>query len=73
MESVIVAYCKTNEKDFEDTIPLKFVGERNKKIGLSNDIQVLFTEGIEKLSFGYKDALKNLGFRLHDTSKLYFI
>lgn len=71
MESVIVAYCKTNEKDFEDTIPLKFVGERNKKIGLSNDIQVLFTEGIEKLSFGYKDALKNLGFRLHDTSKLY--
>lgn len=71
MESVIVAYCTTHEQDFERTIPLKFLGERNRKLGLSNDIHILFTDGYHRLSSSYKQSLKNLGFTLHDTTKLY--
>ena len=71
MQSVIVAWCRTNEKDFEDFIPLRFVGRRNKKLGYSNNINVLFLDGFERLSQEYRDSLKSLGFILHDVSKMF--
>ena len=72
MQSVIVAWCRTNEKDFEDFIPLQFVGRRNKKLGYSNNINVLFLDGFQRLSQAYRDSLKDLGFILHDVSKMFF-
>lgn len=71
MQSVIVAWCKTNENDFESFVPLQFVGMRNKKLNYSNNINILFISGFEKFSQEYKNSLKNLGFILHDVSKIF--
>ncbi|MFH1832136.1 MAG: hypothetical protein ABH827_05050, partial [bacterium] len=66
MKNVIVAYCNTNEVDFENTIPLLFVGQRNQRLGLSNDFHILFTVGYNKLSDKYRQSLKDVGYKLHD-------
>ncbi len=71
MKNVIVVYCNTNEKDFENIIPLLFVGKRNQKLGLSNDFEVLFSNGYDNLSNDYKDSLKAVGFKIHDVSPIY--
>jgi hypothetical protein len=71
MKSVMVVYCDTNERDFEETIPLKFVGERNKNLEISNDIHLIFSHGIYNLSQTYKNELISLGFILHNASKIY--
>lgn len=71
MKKVIVAWCNTNAYDFESHIPLKFVGQRNKKLGFNNDIHVLVLDGLSRLSEIYKTDLKNLGYVLHDLSSLY--
>jgi len=71
MKNVIVAWCKNKEKDFEDFVPLLFVGKRNKRLGLSNDLNVLFLGGYDLLNERYKNELSKLGFTLHDVSDLY--
>ena len=71
MKNIIVAWCRTNEKDFENFVPLRFVGKRNKKLGFSNDFNVLFLEGYDLLGQAYKNELKELGYILHDVSCLY--
>ncbi|MFH0898528.1 MAG: hypothetical protein V1855_03040, partial [bacterium] len=71
MKNVLVVYCNTNETDFENTIPLLFVGKRNQKLGLSNDFYVLFSNGYNNLSKTYKDALSAVGFKLYDASPIY--
>lgn len=71
MESAIVAYCNGNEKSFEATIPLQFVGQRNQRLGLSNRIHVLFSYGYENLSEAYKQSLASLGFVVHNVASLY--
>ncbi|MBU4269313.1 hypothetical protein KJ644_02375 [Candidatus Dependentiae bacterium] len=71
MQSVIVAWCKTNEVDFESFVPLEFLGKRNQQLGYSNNINILFIDGFEKLSQQYKHSLKSLGFILHNVSKIF--
>lgn len=71
MQNVIIAWCKTNNIDFENFVPLEFVGKRNLKLGFQNNINVLFLEGFSFLSSGYKDSLKSLGYVLHDVSDIY--
>lgn len=71
MKNIIVAWCNTNEVDFENFVPLFFVGQRNQKLGYSNNIDILFLDGFEKLSQRYKDSLKSLGFNLHNINNLY--
>jgi hypothetical protein len=71
MVNVILMYCNGDEADFERTIPLLFVGERNRSLGYSNDIQVLFTYGYDRLRPSYVARLRDLGFAVHDVSALY--
>lgn len=71
MKSVIVAWCNASEKEFENSVPLKFVGNRNKKLGYSNNFEIIFLNGFTHLSEYYKNDLKSLGYNLHDCSKLF--
>ncbi len=71
MKNIIIAWCNSNEKDFENHVPLNFVGNRNKRLGFSNDINVLFLDGYNFLSDSYKNQLKDLGYNLFDLFSLY--
>lgn len=71
MNKVIVAWCKTNSYDFENHVPLAFVGAHNKRLGFSNGIHVLFIEGFSKLDALYKQQLIDFGYILHDAAALY--
>ncbi len=71
MQSVIIAWCNKDTQSFEEHVPLKFVGQRNAKLGFSNTIQVLFLDGFDRLSDTYKAELKNLGYQLYDASHIY--
>lgn len=71
MRSVVCAWCNSNSNQFENFVPLKFVGKHNLKLGFSNDIDIVFIEGFSLLDKDYIIALSNLGFKLHDASNLY--
>lgn len=71
MKNIIVAWCNSSENDFENFVPLNFVGERNLKLGFSNDMHVLFLNGINNLTVAYKKKLSDLGYHLHDCSHIY--
>lgn len=71
MRCVIVAWCKTNSTQFENHVPLKFVGTRNNKLGFKTEIDVLFLEGYNLIDDNYKAALKELGYKLHDATKIF--
>jgi hypothetical protein len=71
MKNVIVAWCNKTDKEFENVVPLRFVGTRNKTLGFSNDIHIVFIQGFNQLSDTYKGVLQSLGFTLHDASRLY--
>ncbi len=71
MKSVIIAWCNTDTHGFESHVPLKFVGQRNKKLGFSNDIHVLFLDGFLRLNDSYKTELTHLGYTLHDVAPVY--
>ena len=60
MQHVVVVYVKTNEIDFENTIPLQFVGKRNLNLGYSNNIYVLVCQGYSLLSKNYRSSLKKV-------------
>lgn len=68
---VIVAWCTSNAKNFEEQVPLHFVGKRNQQLGLGNGINVLFLQGYNALDKAYKSSLIELGYTLHDTAPLY--
>ena len=59
MKNIIVAWCNSNENEFENFVPLNFVGKRNKKLGFSNEI-VHFKNIFFFLNFGllFKILLK---------------
>lgn len=71
MRSIIVAWYNPGKRSFEDHVPLLFVGKRNQKLNYSNSIDVIFLEGLTKLSEAYKINLKSLGFRLIDAENIY--
>ena len=70
MRNVIV--CWVNDvNSFEDWVPLRFMGERNRRMGFKSSFDVLFLEGYALLPEDYKSQLKDLGFFLHDVNYLY--
>lgn len=71
MKIVMVVWCKSDSNQFEKHIPLRFIGLRNKLLGYSNDINLLFIEGYHLIDEEYKGALKDLGYKIHDTSAIY--
>src|SRR5687767_8223463 len=71
IRNVIAAWSDRDARLFERSTPLQFAGDRNRKLGYENDFDVVFLYGLETLDTEYKEALRNLGFRLHDASSLY--
>ena len=69
MKSIIIVWSNKDEKAFEEHVPLLFVGQRNLKLGFSNNIDVLFLDGFNR--YGYKKDLINLGYALHDVEPIY--
>jgi len=66
MRHVIAVWAKSGDSSFERNVPLEFLGERNRRLGSRVSFDVLFLEGLNLLSEGYRDKLSALGFRLHD-------
>ena len=71
MRNVICCWCNKDSETFENHVPLSFSGNRNKKLGFANRIDILFLSGFERLTEVYKEDLKDTGYRLHDVSGIY--
>ena len=71
MRNVICCWCNKNADAFENHVPLYFSGKRNQKLGSKTTIDTLFLSGHELLSENYKRSLQEVGYRVHDVSKIY--
>ena len=71
MRSIIVAWNKGDEVAFERHVPLLFNARRNRIIGSSKSFDLVFLEGMDKLSDKYKAVLSSSGYVLHDASVIY--
>lgn len=71
MRNLTVVYAKGNADQFERNVPLHFVGQRNAKLGFSNDIDILFLDGYDRLEERYRVSLQELGFNLYNVQKIY--
>lgn len=72
MRPVIVLWVSAGgNAAFEAAVPLEMVGLRNRQLGFSNAIDIVFAEGFAHLSEAYKVGLRDLGFALHDAEKIF--
>ena len=71
MRQVITVWNNSGDSVFESHIPLVFNGERNRRLGSRTDFDVLFLEGLNLLSEGFRERLSTLGYHLHDAEGLY--
>ncbi|QWV95082.1 hypothetical protein KP004_07860 [Geomonas oryzisoli] len=71
MRNVICCWNDRNPSHFESHVPLLFSGRRNLALGFSNEIDLLFLNGLDLLGERYKEQLEEVGYRLHDVSDLY--
>jgi hypothetical protein len=71
MRNTIVLWSACGSDQFEKKIPLHFIGQRNEKLGFSNDIDILFLKGYGLLGEGYNESLRELGFKLYNVEKIY--
>jgi hypothetical protein len=62
---------KSGDSAFEKHTPLAFNANRNRRLGSKVDFDVLFLEGLNLLSEGYREGLSRLGYHLHDMESLY--
>jgi hypothetical protein len=67
----MAVWAKSGGSEFEKNVPLAFLGERNRKLGSRICFDVLFLEGLDRLSEGYQEKLSMLGYRLHDMESSY--
>lgn len=56
---------------FEAAVPLPLVAQRNRQLGFSNAIDIVFAEGFDRLGDSYTGRLRELGFVLHDAEKIF--
>jgi hypothetical protein len=71
MYRVMVVWNGSTASSFEDQVPLALSGERNRRLGLDWQFDVLFLEGLSRLSRQYRDKLADLGYTLHDCERQY--
>jgi hypothetical protein len=71
MRQVITVWCKSGDAVFESHVPLEFNGERNRRLGSKISFDVLFLEGLNLLSEGYRERLSALGYSLCDAEDSY--
>ena len=53
---------------FEEHVPLRFVGERQRNLGSQERVHLLFLHGIENLDANYRSQLSSLGYQIVDAS-----
>jgi len=70
MRSVMCCWADDGPDRFEGSVPLAFSGARNLALGFGNDIDVHFLSGYECLGEDYRDGLRELGYRIHDSNRL---
>jgi hypothetical protein len=74
-EAVIVAWIPPGhgfaDAKFERSVPLAFNGERNRRLGSSLPIHLVFLEGFSCLGEEYREKLAACGYVLHDAETLY--
>lgn len=72
MKTVIVLWVATDGlARFHQAVPLDFIGQRNRRLGYSNDIDLVFLEGFELLDEGCRRRWCDLGFTLRDATALF--
>ena len=71
MEFVVNVWHElSSDEAFERTIPLALNGRRIARLGWSNPIHAVFLRGLDRLSARYLGELRDLGYRIHDASRL---
>lgn len=71
MRQIIAAWSRWGDSAFERQVPLRFLGERNRRLGSKREFDVVFLEGLNLLSSGYREKLSALGYLLHDAESSY--
>jgi hypothetical protein len=71
MRHVICCWCVRDPDDFEKHVPVYFSGQRNQRLGLTNNIDILFLSGYGLLSYEYRDRLRQIGYQLHDMDAVF--
>jgi len=71
MRHLIVVWNESVDSAFEKHTPLAFNGNRNRRLGSKAVTDVLFLEGLNLLSEGYRERLSTLGYHLHDVERMY--
>lgn len=69
MRHIMVVWAESDA--FERDVPLAFLGERNRRLGSRIEFDVLFLEGLHRLSLEYREKLSAFGYRLHDVERSY--
>ncbi len=62
----VFVWTKTDEHAFERSVPLLWHGEYLRKMGWSNEITLVFLEGLNVLSKNYRRKLEILGYQILD-------
>lgn len=72
MRVVIPVWVKDGSSSrFEASVPLQFVGRRNRTLGYSTRIDLVFLEGFRDLDGAYRAQLREIGYILHDAGDIY--
>lgn len=72
MRPVIVLWVAAGgAAEFEAAVPLTMMGRRNRQLGFSTAIDIVFAEGFAHLSEAYKAGLRDDGFVLHDAERIF--
>lgn len=78
MESVTIGWIDGDESKSESHVPTLWIGQRNKRLGSKNCLNLVIIGGYDKLSQGYKQSLEETGYNIingenqfHELSKKY--
>ncbi len=64
------AWTRSRERELEQAVPLLWHGQHIRRMGWSNEIVLVFLEGLNLLSDNYRKQLLSLGYRLVDGQEL---
>lgn len=66
MRNVVVAWNRFDSQQFENLIPLRFMGTRSARLDFKAKIDLLFLDGLDLLQGEYRRTLEELGYEIHD-------
>lgn len=71
MKIVMVVWNSGTAEQFENNVPLVFVGQRYQKLRYQHEMHLLLIDGLERWPSTYQQQLIDLGYILHDAGELY--